>query len=64
MKLKRLFKSRAKKLIERAESLTPSYFDDYFDNYDLNEEDKEAFQSSNDKGDLLLNGKSKSLSLD
>jgi hypothetical protein len=43
MKLKRLFKSRAKKLIERAESLTKDQLDDMMDEYSLknSEEEKE-----------------------
>lgn len=43
MKLKRLFKSRAKKLIERAESLNRDQLDDMMDAYALNnsEEEKE-----------------------
>lgn len=45
MKLKRLFKSRAKKLIERAESLTKDQFDDMMGDYPFslhNEEEKES----------------------
>lgn len=43
LKLKRLFKSRAKKLIERAESLTTGNIDSFLDEYKLDkvEEEKE-----------------------
>lgn len=41
MKLKRLFKSRAKKLIERAESLTANQFENILGDYSLGKEEEE-----------------------
>jgi len=41
LKLKRLFKSRAKKLIERAESLTANKLENYFEDYELEKEKEE-----------------------